>query len=78
MSEPTIRYQCFVCDRTFQYGPHLYEGRVVQGWDRKMICNRCEDSNWDGIVPSEGLIGKFRKEGIKEEYNAQGGIIIPL
>jgi hypothetical protein len=70
-------YQCFVCGEMFEFGEHAYHGRVVHEWLGKMICNHCETSNWDGIVPEEKLIKRFREAGINEEYNAKGFIVIP-
>jgi hypothetical protein len=70
-------YQCFVCGEMFEFAEHDYHGRVVHEWLGKMICNHCETSNWDGIVPEEKLIKRFREAGINEEYNAKGFIVIP-
>jgi hypothetical protein len=61
----------------FKFGPHVYEGRPVQAWGKEMICNRCKDSNWDGIVPTPALLSKFEEKGLKVDYNAKGFIIIP-
>jgi hypothetical protein len=70
------RGECFVCGEMFEFG-EAYHGRVVHEWHGRMICNHCETSNWDGIVPEEKLIKRFREAGINEEYNAKGFIIIP-
>src|SRR4029077_10728687 len=61
-------YQCFVCGEMFEFG-EAYHGRVVHEWLGRMICNHCETNNWDGIVPEEKLIKRFREAGINEEYN---------
>ena len=29
---------CFVCEKPFRFGQHVYDGRVVQGWNREVIC----------------------------------------
>jgi hypothetical protein len=70
---------CFVCDQTFGFGdrPGVYEGKPVQGWDRVMVCNRCRDSNRDGMVPTPERMGKLERQGIEVRYNAKGNIIIP-
>jgi hypothetical protein len=72
-------HQCFVCDQIFGFGnrPGVYLGKPVQGWDRVMVCNRCRDSNWDGIVPTPALLSKFEAKGFKVEYNADGLIVFP-
>ncbi|WP_426433908.1 hypothetical protein [Bradyrhizobium genosp. P] len=72
-------YRCFVCDQMFEFGKRagVYDGRVVQGWNKQMICHKFEGSNWDGIVPTPKLLSKFEEEGLKVDYNAKGFIIIP-
>ena len=40
---------CFLSQRDFQYGPHIYDGRRVPQWDI-MVCKHCHAGNWDGIV----------------------------
>lgn len=77
MVEPKIMYDCFICERAFQFGPHVYDGKPVQAWGGVMICRRCRDSNWDGIVPRPELTKKFQEKGIAVEYNAKGWIPIP-
>ena len=54
----------------------MYNGKPVQGWG-VMICNRCKDSNWDGLVPTPELMKKFAEKGIEAKYNEKGWIVIP-
>lgn len=41
---------CDVCGKSFQFGPHRYEGRRNQTYDI-MVCGTCHDGNWDGWAP---------------------------
>jgi hypothetical protein len=72
-------YRCFICDQMFEFGkrPGVYDGKPVQGWGRVMVCNRCRDSNRDGLVPTPERLKKFAEQNIKPEYNAKGWIVIP-
>ena len=70
-------FRCLICDQPFKFGPGVYEGRVVIGWKREMICRHCENSNMEGIVPSPPVQERFRKKGIETQLNASGWIIIP-
>jgi hypothetical protein len=42
-------YNCFLCTRPFQFGPHVYDGRHIGSWDIE-VCGRCVRGNWDGIL----------------------------
>jgi hypothetical protein len=42
-----------------------------------MICDRCEKSNWDGIVPDANILFFLESRGIKPTLNAKGWIDIP-
>ena len=44
-------YDCDLCTRPFQFGPHIYNGRPIPTWGGVMVCSQCERMNWDGIVP---------------------------
>jgi hypothetical protein len=35
--------RCFLCDRSFQYGPYWYHGRFIRLY-RTIVCNDC----WNG------------------------------
>lgn len=48
-TEPKFTCECFLCKSHFQFGPHVYDGRRIPRWDI-MVCRRCYDGNWDGIV----------------------------
>ena len=45
--------ECFLCQRTFRFGPHgIYNGRRIQEWG-EMVCDLRSKGNWDGIVPGQ-------------------------
>ena len=46
---PTL-VTCDVCDHSFQFGPHVYDGRKNQTYDI-MVCRGCHSANWDGWAP---------------------------
>jgi hypothetical protein len=69
---------CALCKRSFQFGPHRYDGRKVQAWD-VMLCSTCVSGNWDGIVPGSwpGFIKDLEARGIAIKLNDQGWLPIP-
>jgi len=66
-------YPCFVCDQMFEFGnrPGVYNGKPVQGWG-VMICNRCKDSNWDGLRAYARAYEKIRREGNRGQIQREG------
>jgi len=51
MSSPSrIEYPCFSCEQAFQFGPHLYAGRHIRGYQIN-VCDTCFGANWDGWNP---------------------------
>ena len=59
-------------------GHALLLGRPVKIWNDAMICNRCEKSNWDGIVPRDGFLRRLKDAGVNgPELNDKGFIPIP-
>jgi hypothetical protein len=78
MQGDKIFYDCFLCDRPFQFGPHVYDGRFVRQWEIE-ICDSCIRGNWDGIV-IEGhprLEAHLKAKGIPITRNARGWVDIP-
>jgi hypothetical protein len=73
-----VMIDCFLCNRAFQFGPHIYRGRRVQAWN-VMICGGCNRGNWDGVVPGvrPHLVPYLQSKGIEVRYNANGWIDIP-
>jgi hypothetical protein len=74
-----IMYPCFVCGQSFHFGPHVYDGRAVQGWNCAAICKVCESSNQNGLMPDQwpDLIGNLQRQGVRVKLNARGRIDIP-
>ena len=78
MASDKFFYDCFLCNRPFQFGPHVYDGRPVRQWDI-LMCNRCLRGNWDGIV-LEGhpkLQQHLAAKGLQVRLNASGWLDIP-
>ena len=73
-----IFYDCFLCQRPFQFGPHVYDGRHIPSWGVN-ICASCLKGNWDGIVPQRHprLMQHLKDQGVTVTLNAKGWLPIP-
>ena len=71
-------YDCILCDRPFQFGPHVYNGRHIRQWDAQ-ICDGCIHANWDGIMLEQHprLAEHLRATGAQITLNAKGWLNIP-
>ena len=69
---------CFLSQRDFQYGPHIYDGRRVPQWDI-MVCKHCHAGNWDGIVIESHprLAAHLKSRGIEICLNEKGWLDWP-
>jgi len=78
MQDPKFFEECFLCKRSFQFGPHRYAGRRIPQWNI-MICEGCDNGNWDGIVPSRSpqLIAHLHTLGVEIRLNEKGWIDLP-
>ncbi len=72
------KYDCCVCDEPFKFGPHVYEGRPIPGWQDLMICRECEKSNHDGVVSATHphLMQRLKSLGIEVVLNKDGWIVL--
>ena len=72
------KYDCCVCEESFQFGPNVYSGRKVLVWCGLMICHVYERSNGDGIVPAmhPNLMARLQSLG-KVILNENGWIVVP-
>lgn len=77
-NDPKFMVDCFLCERPFQFGPHIYSGRPIQGWG-VTFCLSCIRGNHDGIVTDlhPRLVAHLEKEGIPVHLNAKGWLDIP-
>lgn len=77
-ADPKFVAQCFLCKQGFQFGPHTYKGRRIPAWDI-MICESCDNGNWDGVVPHThpDLIQHLEKQGIGIRLNEKGWLDLP-
>jgi hypothetical protein len=73
-----IFYDCILCQKPFQFGPHVYNGRHIAEWDTQ-ICDSCVKWNWDGVVPERHprLMEHLREKGISVHLNARGWLDVP-
>ncbi len=79
MIDHEFKVTCLMCETRFSFGPHAYGGRHVSAWSA-MICNECQTSNWDGIVPGsyQSLENHLAAQGVVVERNANGYILWPV
>ena len=42
--------RCFTCGSQFQFGPHVYDGKHISGYNIT-VCKICYSANWDGWRP---------------------------
>jgi hypothetical protein len=77
MMTPNIE-TCDVCGQGFQFGPSIFRGRGVGTWGIK-ICDGCEKSNHDGLVPQthRALLTTLQRQGVELTLNNRGWIDIP-
>lgn len=52
MRRVKIMIPCVCCGQDFQFGPHLYDGKVARLYGNAAVCLTCWDANWDGWSPS--------------------------
>jgi hypothetical protein len=78
MPDPKAVYDCFLCQRAFQFGPHVYRGERIPEWD-VMVCYSCRRSNSGGIVPAghPHLVAHLQERGIEVRLNEKGRIEWP-
>ena len=72
-------YDWFLCDRPFQFGDHVYDGRHIRQWDIQ-LCRFCVAGNWDGIVleTHPRLAEHLRERQIPFQLNDKGWLDIPV
>lgn len=78
MEDGKVFYDCFLCDRPFQFGPSVYAGRHIPIWGVS-LCDRCLRTNGDGVV-IEGhpkLAQHLKDKRIPIVRNAKGWVDIP-
>ena len=78
MSTPD--HVCLICETRFaSIGGGHYPFRPVRAWADALICNKCRDRNWDGVVLGQWplLEAYSAKSGISRVENAKGWWEIP-
>jgi len=79
MADDRVMYDCFLCKRPFQFGPHIYQGKPVKAWGGIMVCESCLEGNRDGIVPGTypHLTEHLKARGTPIAFNTKGWIEWP-
>lgn len=70
---------CCICERPFEFGCNVYQGRTIPGWRGLMICRNCDKINHDGAVAnaSPHLITRLEGLGVQIILNDEGHIVVP-
>jgi hypothetical protein len=51
MIEDKIMIKCDLCNMSFQFGHHRYDGKHLASYNMS-VCNSCLRGNWDGVGPA--------------------------
>ena len=74
MSDEKFMTNCELCGRSFQFGPQVYDGKVIPRY-QLTVCMSCWKGNWDGWNPRHEalLIAHSKAEGLPiPERNEKG------
>lgn len=73
----TTYQQCAICGRTYQYGPHRYDGKSLQLYGNISCCLTCWQSNHDGWAPhvEEKLLKVLEENGISVPCRNSKGLL---
>jgi hypothetical protein len=76
MTDEKIMYPCFSCGREYQFGPHIYDLRVIPSY-KISVCKSCFDANWDGWAPhlQDKLLQHLQAQGIQPPPRNQNGLL---
>jgi len=66
MSGNEIMFKCDVCGKSYQHGPHRYEGHRLKLYGDIFACDSCWRGNHDGWTPhyEEVLLGHLKRQGL--------------
>lgn len=48
-TEKPFMTTCQLCGSSFQFGPHVYRGKVIAAY-KLTLCEACYGGNWDGFA----------------------------
>ena len=51
MTKEKFMFICDVCSKTYQHGPHRYEGHRLELYGDIFCCDSCWQGNFDGWAP---------------------------
>ena len=74
MVDPKFMCNCDLCGSRFQFGPHVYDGKVIPGY-KLTVCRTCWVSNHDGWGPvvEDQFVKHLQSNGIPlPERNKDG------
>ncbi len=65
MSEEKFMFDCELCGRPYQMGPHRYDGKRIPRYDIS-VCGSCYKTNWDGWGPKaeSPILAHLERKGL--------------
>ena len=78
MVEEKIMCHCAIpdCNRAFQMGPHVYEGRYIPRYNLT-VCKACYEGNWDGWHHDyeKFILAHLKKKGLPVPERNQNDLL---
>ena len=77
MSGQPILFDCDICQKPYQHGPHRYEGHRLHRYGDLMACDMCWQANHDGWNPRVEpiLIASLQRSGLPEPERNESGLL---
>jgi hypothetical protein len=75
MTEDRFMFKCGLCGRSYQHGPHRYEGHRLKPYGNLFACDPCWQGNHDGWAPhyEPVLLAELQRQGLAvPPRNAKG------
>ena len=75
MSAMPHMVECFLCKGSFQFGPHIYDGKRILPWGM-LVCDECHRGTRDGIVPANHRTWchTFNRAGCRLDITRKAGL----
>jgi len=76
MEHDKIEYSCFMCGTTFDFGPHVYNGKQINSYNI-IVCTSCYAGNHDGWSPhcEKKLLIHIKEHNLTLPKRNQSGLL---
>ena len=76
MENTKIKYTCFICGTSFQFGPNIYNGKQINSYNI-IVCKKCYENNSDGWSPSceEKLLIHLKEQNFELPKKNSSGLL---